>query len=170
MDDVVLQLKNDCINKGLCHLWQLKLSRDNITLDDLAGMYFKGIDFCIRKDVPSLDFFRQNFKGKCEPYGVFVDQEDIKVWNRERVSLNGDCKAELLYNGFSVSRAWIRHNSTARVIVSGLAHLTIDIFDDARLAVAVAGTKARVLVNVYGNAHVESTGAVKIVNKNKTTY
>lgn len=164
------QIKQDGIAKGMCRYGQVELSRNHITTERLARLYFKEIDFCIGKDVPTLEMLRQGFKGKCEPFGVYVDQEDVREWNREEVSLNGGCKAELFYNGFSVSRVFVRHTSTARVTARGYAHLTIDVFDNAKLAVAVAGTKARVLVNVYGNAQVECTGTVKIVNKNKTTY
>ncbi len=154
----------------MCRYGQLELSRSNVTTERLVQLYFKEIDFCIGKDVPTLDILRQSFKGKCEPFGVFVDDLGVRERNREKVSLNGECKAELFYNGFSVSRVFIRHTSAANVTACGYAHLTIDVFDNAKLAVAVAGTNARVLVNVYGNAQVQGTGAVKIVNKNKTTY
>lgn len=164
------QIKQDGIAKGMCRYGQVELSRNNITTERLARLYFKEIDFCIGKDVPTLDMLRQGFKGKGEPYGVFVDQEDVRERNREEIALNGNCKAELFFNGFTVSRVFVRHTSTARVTACGYAHLTIDVFDNAKLVVAVAGTKARVLVNVYGNAQVESIGAVKIVNKNKRTY
>lgn len=85
--------------------------------------------------------------------------------------LNGDCKAMLEYDGFAVSNIYIRHNSKASVNVGDHAIVTIDIFDNSYLAIAVAGGDAEVLVNVYGNATVETVGGkVKIIRTNKNTY
>lgn len=170
MENIISQLKMDGVTKGLCRLWQIKLSKENITMEELAQLYFKGIDFCISKDFPTLDFLRQNFKGKCEPYGVFIDDPCVRERNREDLSLNGDCKADLFYSGYSVSRVFARHTSEMNVTACGSAHLTVDIFDDVKLAVSVIGSKARVLVNVYGSAQVQSTGNVKVVNKKIATY
>lgn len=168
--NTIEQLKMDGVTKGLCRLWQIKLSKENITMEELAQLYFKGIDFCISKDFPTLDFLRQNFKGKCEPYGVFIDDPCVRERNREDLSLNGDCKADLFYSGYSVSRVYARHTSELNVTACGSAHVTIDIFDEVKLSISVIGTKARVLVNVYGNAQVQCTGSAKIVNKNQATY
>ncbi len=137
----------------------------------LARLYVRGIDFCIKNDYPTLDFIRDNFKGKCEPYGVFVDEPALELRDIPDVVLNGNCKGTLTYGGFSVCRAFIRHNSNVNVKVRGFAHVTIDVFDDTTLVLAVAGTNARVLVNKYGNARVECSGVgVKIISKNKKTY
>lgn len=168
--NTIEQLKTDGIAKGMCRYGQVELSRNNITTERLAQLFFKQIDFCIGKDVPTLDFLRQNFKGKCEPYGVFVDDPKVECRNRADVALNGDCKADLSYSGFTVSRVYARHTSELNVTACGSAHVTIDIFDEVKLSISVIGTKARVLVNVYGNAQVQCTGSAKIVNKNQATY
>lgn len=168
--NTIEQIKTDGIAKGMCRYGQVELSRNNITTERLAQLFFKQIDFCIGKDVPTLDMLRQGFKGKCELFGVFVDQEDVRERNREELALNGDCKAELSYNGFTVSRVYARHTSELNVTACGSAHVTIDIFDDVKLALSVIGSKARVLVNVYGNAQVQCTGSAKIVKKNQATY
>lgn len=136
-----------------------------------AELYIRGIDFCIKNDYPTLDFLRTNFKGKCEPYGVYVDDEVVEK-NRKDVVLNGDCKAMLEYDGFAVSNIYIRHNSKASVNVGDHAIVTIDIFDNSYLAIAVAGKYAKVLVNVYGKATVEIVGGIniKIRYVGKDTY
>lgn len=168
--DLALQLKEDGIAKGLCRPWQAKL-REGLPLKDLVGLYFRGIDFCISNDYPSLDFLRNEIKGKGEAYGVFVDDEVRGLRNYANVSLNGGCKALLEYDGFSVSRLYIRNTSEVGVCLSGHAFLTVDIFDDARLTLGVAGDDAVANVNVYGNARVEVVGSgVKVKYKKKKTY
>ena len=67
--ELIEQLKQDGIAKGLCQPWQNKL-RDGVSMKRLVDLYVRGIDFCIKNDYPTLDFIRENFKGKCEPYGV----------------------------------------------------------------------------------------------------
>lgn len=171
MEEVIRKLKEDGIVKGLCQPWQLKL-RNGVSMKRLAELYVKGIDFCISNDYPTLDFIRANFKGKCEPYGIFVDEQHLNATNLPDAVLQGDCKGELHYNGFSVCRAYIRHNSEVTIKVRHNAHLTVDVFDNARLNLEVIGTKARVLVNVYGNdACVVSSGVgIKVSLRNQKTY
>lgn len=168
--ELIHQIKQDGIEKGLCRLWQMKLKPD-LGVDSLAELYIRGIDFCIKNDYPTLDFLRTNFKGKCEDYGVYVDDEVVEK-NRKDVVLNGDCKAMLEYDGFAVSNIYIRHNSKASVNVGDHAIVTIDIFDNSYLAIAVAGKYAKVLVNVYGKAAVEIAGGIniKIRYVGKDTY
>lgn len=168
--ELVHQIKQDGIAKGLCRLWQMKL-KPGLGVDSLAELYIRGIDFCIKNDYPTLDFLRTNFKGKCEDYGVYVDDEVVEK-NRKDVVLNGDCKAMLEYDGFAVSNIYIRHNSKSSVNVGDHAIVTIDIFDNSYLAIAVAGKYAKVLVNVYGKATVEIVGGIniKIRYVGKDTY
>ena len=167
--ELVNQLRTDGAMKGLCQLYQLILkgSRD---IEALVKLFIKGIDFCVKNDYPTLEFMRQNFKGKSEPYGGFVDDE-VVVDNLPNAVLNGECKGKLKYTGYSVSRLILRHTSKAAVNVEDHAYLTIDVFDNSHLYLAVAGTNAEVSVNVYGDAQVDCDGSgIKVVNKNKNTY
>ena len=72
--ELVQQLKEDGKAKGLCRMWQMKL-KTGLDYEQLIQLYIRGIDFCISENYPTLDFIREHFKGKCEVYGVFVDDE-----------------------------------------------------------------------------------------------
>lgn len=166
--DVIQQLKYDGISKGLCIDWQKKLRR-NISIKRLSEMYIRGIDFCISENYPTLDFMRDNFKGKCEPYGIFID-DDVVLINKENIVLNGRCKANLLYNEYSVSNIFIRHNTTAVIRAEQHSIITCDVFDNSYTKI-ITSDKSSVLVFVYGNAKVDYSGnGVKIIYKNKNTY
>ena len=89
---------------------------------------------------------------------------DLKPDLSTQELLNGECKATLEYDGYYVSRVWIRHNSKAAVNVSDHAYITIDAMDNSYLVVAVAGNDAQVYVNKYGAAQVECIGSGIIVN------
>ena len=57
------------------------------------------------------------------------------------------------------------------VNVSDNAYVTIDAFDNSNLVIAVAGSNAQVIVNLYGNAQVEVIGSgVEVHTHNKTHY
>lgn len=168
--ELVQQLKTDGIEKGLCRMWQMKL-KPGIGIEALVELFVRGIDFCVKKDYPTLDFMRKNFKGKCEPYGAYVDDEVIER-NREDVVLNGDSKAMLDYDGYTVANVFVRHGSQAAITAADYAVVTVDVFDDAKVFVGTAGN-AQVLISVYGNATVEKANdckGVSIVYKRKNTY
>lgn len=173
--ELIQQLKQDGIDKGLCRLWQGKL-RAGLSTEELAKLYIKGIDFCISEDYPTLDFIREHFKGKCEPYGVYVDDEIPQTSNKPDMVLNGACKAMLEYDGFSVSRLYVRHDSEVAVVISENAIVSIDLFDNAKIHISVIGNEARVNINAYGhNAIVDYVGVstlarIKAIFHDKTTY
>lgn len=165
----IAQMRKDGVDKGLCRLYQGKL-KDGLTVEQLADLFKGGIDFCINNDYPTLDFLREHYKGKCEPYGVYIDESTGQLHNPGTIVLNGACKAFINYNGNKVSRLYARHESVCAVVVGGAANITIDLFDNAHLVVAVAGSDARVSVNVYGNARVEQKGpGITVTHKHKNT-
>lgn len=173
--ELIEQLKTDGINKGLCRLWQRKL-HEGLSTEELVKLYIKGIDFCISENYPTLDFLRENFKDKSEPFGVFIDDELPPMKNEPDIVLNGACKAMLEYDGYSVSRLYVRHDSEVAVIVSDNAIVTIDLFDNATLHLSVIGNDANVSINAYGgNTTTEYIGLspltkVKTMYNDKTTY
>lgn len=165
--ETIQQLKKDAIAKGLCDKWQKKF-KDNIEIPALVRMYIKGIDFCIINDYPALNYLRTEIKGKCEAYGVFVD-DIVQASNLEDVVLNGKCKAELDYFGYSVCRIYARHDSEASIKASENAYLTIDAFDDSILNIEAFG-KSKVNVSQYGDSKINISGntenvTVKLMNK-----
>lgn len=148
--ELVERLRKDGTDKGMCRLWQAKL-RGNLDTEALARLYIKGIDFSICKDYPTLDFIRENFKGKCEPYGVYIDEDVPTLANVPDLVLNGACRGMLEYDGYSVSRLYVRHTSEIAVNVSGHAILTMGVFGHSKTHLSVAGDDARVILNVYSD-------------------
>ena len=168
--ELIQQLKKDGISKGLCRMWQWKL-KSELNMDNLVQLYVKGIDFCISEDFPTLEFIRENFKGKCEEFGIFIDDEVSDLVDSPDVVLNGHCKAMLRYSGYTVARVFARHNSEAAVNVENNAIVTIDAFDDTNLVVATAGSDTQVFVNLYGNAQAHCIGHGIVLKKhNKRSY
>lgn len=170
MEELIQQLKEDGKAKGLCTEWQNKLV-EGVSLQRLIHLYKRGIDFCVNNNFPTLDFIRQHFKGECEQYGVYVDEKELRLLNEDYSVLLGGCIADGEYNGFSVARLVLRHNSTMNIKVSGYAHLTIDLFDNSNITLNTAGDKAKVLVCKYGSSTATYNGSgVKIIQKGTNSY
>ena len=169
--ELVELLRKDGVRKGLCQQYQGLLKGD-LSIEDLVKLFIGGVDFCIKYNYPTLDFMREHFKGKSEPYGAFVDDEIVEpLVNVPDVVMNGDCKAMAEYNGFAVSRIFARHNTQMSVTVTDHAIVTIDAFDNTFLAIAVAGSDAQVIVSLYGEAKVDCIGTgINVINKNQNTY
>lgn len=163
------QLRTDGTAKGLCQAYRIRISGSR-SIEDLVRLFIRGIDFCVINDYPTLEFMRENFKGKSEPYGAYVDDE-VDEANLPHCVLNGRCKAFLEYDGYCVSRIYARHDTEGAINVADHAYVTIDAFDHSHLTVAVAGSDAKVLVNVYGDAQVECIGSgIEVTKTNKKTY
>jgi hypothetical protein len=165
--EVIQTLKEDAISKGLCAPWQSKFKQE-MSIEALAKMYMKGIDFCISSDYPTLTFLRKEFKGICEPYGIFIDDK-VTASNIRKIVLNGDCRALLEYDKYTVAQIFVRHTSKASINASEHSIVTIDAFDNAELVVAVSGN-ADVSVNLYGNAKIECIGKAKVKFMQRETY
>ncbi len=163
------QLNADGKAKGLCRDYQRRIKASG-SIGDLVWLFIRGIDFCVKNDYPTLEFMREHFKGKSEPYGGYVD-DDIDVRNKPELVLNGHCRAFLEYDEYSVARIVARHTSECAINVSEHAIVTIDAFDNVNLTVAVAGTDAQVYVNKYGDSKVECIGqGIIVTNHNKNIY
>lgn len=166
--DLVKQLKDDGITKGLCRLWQGKL-KPGTNIGTLCSMFVAGIDFCISENYPTLEFLRENLKGKCEEFGIFIDDQ-VSITNLSDSVLNGSCSANLVYSDYTVSRLYIRHNSKAIIDICDHAIVTVDAFDNSSLEITASeGTK--VLINLYGNAIVKTNSeGIKIRRLYKSYY
>lgn len=164
MENLIEQLKNDAISKGICEAWQNKFT-DNMSIEELVKMYIKGIDFCISEDYPTLEFMKSKFKGICEPYGVFIDETVLEV-NKPDIVLNGSCEASLWYWDYTVSRLYVRHNSIANLNVLNNALVTIDVYDNSVLNI-IAVDNCKIIVTLYGNskANISKSDNVKVITK-----
>ncbi len=159
--------------KGICEDW----FNDLLQTEDkarLIQMYLSGIDFCLSKEYPSLDFIRENFVGVMEGYGVFLD-ETIKTENYRHVVALGRCEGLAEYTGFEVGQVFAKHESKLTVKASGNAFVMVDVFDSTTVEI-IASDNAKICVNHYGGNLTTTTDAeagnaiIKIIRKHTKTY
>ena len=149
--------KHDACKPGLKRILKSKSDAE------LIALYKRNIDFCLDNDFPEKNLLKGFQKA-----GIYVD-ESSEVTNTGFVVLLGKSNASIQLTGYNVMQLFVKNESTANVNVSGNAYAVIDCFDDTDLAVS-ALDKSKVLVNVYGNSRVVSTGNVRVINKGKERY
>lgn len=164
------ELAYEAKRNGICSEWFNRLLQTE-DKGELLKMYLEGIDFCLSNNYPSNEFIRANFKGYCEKYGVFIDDEINSVNLRYLVAL-GTTEGQVEYNGFEVGQAFIKNQSKVQIIATGNSFLMVDIFDAAEIKVE-AREHAKVCINQYGGrveTITEGNGVVKVIRKHSKTY
>lgn len=145
--------------KGICKEWFSSMLKQG-GIRPLCEMYFKGDDWAMENDFPSLETLRK-FKGNSNQYGLHTDfVGDLE--NERQTALFGDSGAKLNYNGFFAGVLIVRHNSKAEITASGNAFLVINLLDSAFVEIE-ATDSSKVIVYQYGNkSNFRITGNVEI--------
>lgn len=158
---------------GVCKEWHERLLRTE-TLEGLAALYFNGIDFCLSKGVPSLEYLRALPQQVTDGVNIYVDRKELHLGNVTRAAFYGDSDAVAVYNGYQAAQLYATGDTRLHILATGNAVVTVDAFDRSRVSVE-ARDKARVTVFQYEGAQAEAitgenAGTVKIVVKHKKTY
>lgn len=168
---IIGELVAEASRKGICGEWK-QMMRDATSLDALVQMYVKGIDFCVNRHFPSLEYMEANFKGVCERYGVYVN-ERVEVKNARRGVFTGCTTGMAVYDSYEVAVLYVKDESEIEVAAGDHALVTLDCFDRTKVRVK-AEHGAKVMVNLYGSAVAEyacdGSSEVKVVRKFKDTY
>lgn len=162
-------LEKALANENLCHPGATGIASAQ-SIDDLLKMYVKDIDYCLSNDFPSNDDLLRIGGDELAGHGIYVDAIKNLV-DRPFIVLLGNSSAELKYSGYSVGQLFVKHSAMAKIQVHDNGYLIIDCFDDS-LVTVFAEQNAKVLINVYGNATVKSSGSglITITKKYKKSY
>lgn len=145
--------------KGICKEWFSSMLKQG-DIRPLCAMYFKGDDWAMENDFPSLETLRK-FKGNSDQYGLHTDFVG-GLENEQQTALFGKSEAKLNYTDFFVGTLIVRHNSKAKITASGHAFLVVNILDNAFVEIE-ATESAKVSVFQYGNnSNFRITGNVEI--------
>lgn len=167
---MIQELATAAKGKGICAEWYDQLLKTK-TVEQLAEMYLKGIDFCLANDYPSNAFLKKHFRGQTEQFGIYLDSQfDVK--NRKKIVALGQCIGRVEVNEYSVAEVFLKHYSRITVIASDHAFVMIDLFDNAKLNVIASGG-AKVCINRYSGlieAEQLDDAIIKVIEKHRKTY
>lgn len=101
------------------------------TKEELVGMMYEGLDFCIEHHWPSNEFITQHFdEAFRRSVNVFVDDKYSTVNPRYSIAL-GDSTVTYRYNGWAIGIIHIRDDSTAKIFAKGKSHVIVHLYDRA---------------------------------------
>ena len=127
------KMKREAVRLGLCRQWTDEWDSCS-DRDSLVEKFVRGLDFCIEHDWPSVREMKLHFGGVMHRHGVWAD-ENVRCRNSPVVVLNGECVADLLYDGKSAGDVYVRHESECRIKVRGLARVFVSVYDNGSLNV-----------------------------------
>lgn len=162
-------LEKAMANEKLCQPGAAGISSAR-SINDLLKMYVKDIDYCLSNDFPSNEDLVNIGGNELSIHGIYVDAIKNLV-DRPFIVLLGTSSANLKYTGYSVGQLFVKHAVAANIHVQDNGYVIIDCFDDSLITV-FADQYGKVLINIYGNAAVKTSGpgSITITNKHKTTY
>lgn len=133
------RMKREAIELGLCEEWQGEWQGE-LTKDEMAERYVRGIDFCIEHGFPDNETIKREFGEVARKHGVHVD-EDVSLTDEPTVILNGGCSGVLRYTGYNIGTIYVRHQSDVRIIVEDLAQVFVELYDGAHVDVENKGAR-----------------------------
>lgn len=136
---------------------------EKLNEQDLINRYVHFIDFAIEMNWPSNEVIKENFdKSLLEHNNIYVDSEFERRNARQVVVVQGESKGVLLFDGYTTSDVYIRHDSKVDVDCSRMSKVFISVYDNAKVNVKQRDG-ASVYVYLHGeNCSVESDGDVMI--------
>lgn len=155
------QLKSQAESLGACEEGIENV--DNLNEQELINRWLHFINFAIKYDYPSNGFIKENFdRNLLEHNNIYVDANFERRNARQIVVIQGSSKGNLLYDCWTTSDVYIRHDSEVTIDCSRLSKIFISVYDNAKIHVTQRDG-ASVYVYLHGeNCSVESDGEVMI--------
>lgn len=118
----------------LCEQWT-KEWHDDSTMDMLFDKFFRGQDFCIQNDYPSIDFIKKNFsKEELHRHHVYIDENvDVVANESGYYAFLGNCSGGLRIDGIVAATVYVRHSCNMYVLSKGGAKVSVFSCDNSRV-------------------------------------
>lgn len=105
-----------------------------LDVDDLAGLFYRNMDFCIDYRWPSRETLKNLFeKEDLRRNGIIVDDK-WSLMNPTFATTIGQSRANIRFNGFSVGKVCAFNDSACIVTVKGHAKVIVHLYDKAFLS------------------------------------
>lgn len=151
-------MKKEAVSLGLCRKWAEDW-KNGTSKDEMVDKFVDGIDFCIKHEWPSTEVMKRDFGDVIHSHGVYVD-ETVMLFNPGIVILNGSCDATIVCDGFSSSDIYARHGTRLRVLASGFARVSINMYDSCEVTASVK-ENSKVYAYIHGG-ELKSEGEIKV--------
>lgn len=133
-------------------------------MNDLFSMYWENLNFCIKRNFPSLGFFRSVLKEDSKQHQIYIDQAcTLNPERGFRAVFLGECRSTINIKANQSARIFVRHTSEITVHAAPGGIVVIDLYDQSK-AIIHGGSKAKISAFKMGGGHVEGDG-VRVFEK-----
>lgn len=141
------ELKQDGIAHGMCEKFQNEWKDPNV--EELSRFFFRGMDFCIEHDWPSMDLVREIFDdGELAEYGIFIKSGTAR--NKTNICTMDNSDVHVYVPDLCVSDIYARHNSKVHVHLGYKAFCYVSMYDNAAVFVDEKDDTAKIKASYYG--------------------
>lgn len=159
MNELNHKLRTEAIGLGLCEQWQGDWQRDK-TRDQLIAMFKRGIDFCIERKWPSVDFVRQHFlQRELHENQVHFGEDDLAATFDNGVAVCKECKGEITIKPLAVNTLYLIDCEDVHITALRQSILYIHLYDSNARVNTIGG---HVKVYRHGESKVSAVGNVEM--------
>lgn len=137
------QIKQEGIKLGMCDKFVEMWGDPNI--EKLCEFYFRGQDFCIEKDFPSIELLKE-YSSETAQYGLYADNGHSV--SQPHVAAVGN--AEVSVDVTSVTDLTVRHNAVVIVRLYGKCLCYISAYDNCKIIVEHKDPQSRLCLSYWG--------------------
>ena len=154
-------LKSQAIELGACQQGIDRL--EELNEQELINRYIHFIDFVLEHDYPSNELIKANFDRELlHKNNIYVDEYVERRNARAAVVIQGHCTGQLMYDSWTTSDVYVRHDSELIIDCSRFCKVFISVYDNAKVKV-IQRDGSTVYVYKHGhNCEVETEGEVMI--------
>ena len=141
------RLKQDGIAHGMCEQFQKEWQNPNLA--ELSTFFFRGMDFCIEHDWPSMELARETFDAdELAEYGIFIKSGTAK--NKLNVCVLDNSEVHVYVPDLGTCDVFARHNSRVHIHLGYKAFCYVSVYDTARVFVEDKEEGARIKASQFG--------------------
>lgn len=127
------------------------------------GLHF--INFLIKYNYPSNDFIKSNFDRQLlEHNNIYVDAEFERRNARQIVVVQGSSKGALLYDCWTTSDVYVRHDSDVTIDCTRYSKVFVHVYDDAKVKITQSDAATVYVYRYSKNCEITTQGDVLVRN------
>ena len=141
------QLKNDGIEHGMCS--KFREEWDDPSVDDVCSYFFRGMDFCIENNWPSVYQIKEALTfEEASSHGIYY--ADGKSIGQLQVCALGDAAVHVFVPAMTTCDIYARHKSKVHLHIGAGARCYVSMYDSSTVFVDEKGKGAKLRSSYFG--------------------
>lgn len=141
------RLKQDGIANGMCQKFQDEWQ--DPTVAELSRFFFRGLDFCIEHNWPSIELINETFDlSELAEYGIFVKSGVAR--NKLNVCVLGDSEVHVYVPDLAICDIYARHNSKVHIHLGYKSFCYLSAYDNTSVFIDEKEEGARIKASYCG--------------------